>query len=110
MKAWFTHNPKYAGMEMPPDIYGANSDPSNHESAFEEVKKLLLSALAFDSTDAGDIHEALGVIYNVIRDYNSATDSFRKALQLRPDDYQLWNKLGAVSVSFRVVRFFSYQI
>jgi tetratricopeptide (TPR) repeat protein len=105
MKAWFTHNPKYAGMEMPPDIYGATS--SNHESAFEEVKKLLLSALAFDSTDAGDIHEALGVIYNVIRDYDSAADSFHKALELRPDDYQLWNKLGAVSVSFRVVRVLS---
>lgn len=102
MKAWFTHNPKYAGMEMPPDIYGAASNPATQESAFQEVKQLLLSALAFDSTDAGDIHEALGVIYNVIRDYDAAADSFHKALVIRPDDYQLWNKLGAVSVATRV--------
>lgn len=94
MKAWFTHNPKYAGMEMPPDIYGAASN-AKKESAFEEVKQLLLSALEFDSTDAGDVYEALGVIYNVIRDYKAASEAFRAALKVRPDDYQLWNKLGA---------------
>jgi peroxin-5 len=95
MKAWFTHNPKYAGMELPSDIYGASDGSSPKESAFEEVKQLLLSALAFDATDAGDVHEALGVIYNVIKDYASAAVSLRKALETRSDDYQLWNKLGA---------------
>lgn len=94
MKAWFTHNPKYAGMELPNDIYAA-VDATNNRSAFEEVKQLLLSALAFDATDAGDVHEALGVIYNVIKDYDAAADSLRKALESRPEDYQLWNKLGA---------------
>eukprot|EP00980_Cylindrotheca_fusiformis_P011915 scaffold2830_cov131-Cylindrotheca_fusiformis.AAC.36 len=95
MKAWCTHNPKYAGMEMPPDIYGANSSTPNPESAFEEVRQLLLSALEFDSSDAGDIYEALGVVYTVIRDYDASAESFRKALEIRPNDYQLWNKLGA---------------
>jgi len=95
MKAWFTHNPKYAGMTMPPDIYGEAPGPQGAESAFDEVKQLLLSALEFDSSDAGDIYEALGVIYNVIRDYDNAADCFRKALEVRPDDYQLYNKLGA---------------
>ena len=94
LKAWFTHNPKYAGMELPADIYSAASN-TQKESAFEEVKQLLLSALEFDATDAVDVHEALGVIYNVNKDYDAAADSFRKALQVRPDDYQLWNKLGA---------------
>ena len=56
---------------------------------------MLLAALEFDPTDAGDVYEALGVIYNVIKDYDAATDAFRKALQARPDDHQLWNKLGA---------------
>ena len=96
MKAWFTHNPKYAGMTMPPDIYGEAPGPQAPESAFDEVKQLLLSALEFDSSDAGDVYEALGVIYNVIRDYDNAADCFRKALEVRPDDYQLYNKLGAV--------------
>mmetsp|Transcript_110662 Transcript_110662/g.226354 ORF Transcript_110662/g.226354 Transcript_110662/m.226354 type:complete len:616 (+) Transcript_110662:984-2831(+) len=124
MKAWFTHNPKYAAMELSmidgtaaavsrgDDIYGAaperasgeggtndndvlNSHRSAKASAFDEVKGMLLAALEFDPTDAGDVYEALGVIYNVIKDYDAAVDSFRKALQSRPDDYQLWNKLGA---------------
>lgn len=65
------------------------------ESVFDEVKRMLLAALEFDPTDAGDIYEALGVVYNVIKDYDKAVVSFRKALEIRPDDYQLWNKLGA---------------
>ena len=81
-------------MELPADIYSAASN-TQKESAFEDVKQLLLSALEFDATDAVDVHEALGVIYNVNKDYDAAADSFRKALQVRPDDYQLWNKLGA---------------
>jgi peroxin-5 len=96
LKGWFTHNPKYAGMDMPDDIYGAVATTAEtKESAFEEVKRLLLSALDFDSTDAGEVYEALGVIYNVNKDYAAAAGSFRKALEARPDDYQLWNKLGA---------------
>jgi peroxin-5 len=98
LKGWFTHNPKYAGMDLPDDIYGAvaaNTAAGTSESAFEEVKRLLLSALDFDSTDAGEVYEALGVIYNVNKDYDAAAGSFRKALENRPDDYQLWNKLGA---------------
>uniref|UniRef100_A0A6U9ZWP5 Uncharacterized protein n=1 Tax=Pseudo-nitzschia australis TaxID=44445 RepID=A0A6U9ZWP5_9STRA len=131
MKAWFTHNPKYAGLEFTlpssnntdiasatrnaeDDIYGAASEKnidtdynydnpdditkshrSTKESAFDEVKSMLLAALEFDPTDAGDVYEALGIIYSVIKDYDSAVDSFRKALESRPNDYQLWNKLGA---------------
>ena len=118
MKAWFTHNPKYAGMELPSsriaedDIYGAaperiatiqegsdngilESHRTAKESAFDEVKSMLLGALEYDPTDAGDVYEALGVIYNVIKDYDAAVDAFRKALESRRDDYQLWNKLGA---------------
>ncbi|KAL3925606.1 MAG: hypothetical protein SGILL_000300 [Bacillariaceae sp.] len=99
MKAWFTHNPKYAGMELPDvnqeeDIYGAAS-ASPRDSAFNEVRRMLEAALEFDPSDAADIHEALGVIYNVIKDFDAATESFRNALEIRPDDYQLWNKLGA---------------
>lgn len=42
-----------------------------------------------------DIHVALGVLFNLAREYDAAISSLRMALSLQPRDYALWNKLGA---------------
>lgn len=42
-----------------------------------------------------DIHIALGVLFNLGREYDAAVSSLRSALALQPRDYALWNKLGA---------------
>ena len=99
LKAWATHNPMYASMELP-SLDGATSaaasSPEERERmALEEAKKLLETAIEVDPTQAADAMEALGVVCNVSREYDSAIDHFKKAIDLRPDDYQLWNKLGA---------------
>lgn len=94
LKAWITHNPTFAGLELPDDdVYG----PAEHaeEGSFETVQRLLLEALHFAPEASSEVLEALGVVYNVSRDYDAAIDSFRRAVAARPDDYQLWNKLGA---------------
>ena len=44
---------------------------------------------------SADAHVALGVLYNLSRDYDGAVGAFRTALQTRTTDYSLWNKLGA---------------
>lgn len=110
LQAWITHNPKFAGLDIGDDVYGSSIGTSDKhstggatraaEAAFEEVQRLLLAALEFQATmgngeDTADILEALGVVYNVSRDYDAAIDAFRKACDSRPADYQLWNKLGA---------------
>jgi peroxin-5 len=98
LKQWITNNPKYAGMDLDieDDVYGEGSAPaSDSQSGFQEVQNLLLKALEFDSSDAADVWEALGVAANVSRDYETAVEAFHKAIQARSDDYQLYNKLGA---------------
>lgn len=59
-----------------------------------EQTTLLETALAASPRDP-DLHTALGVAHNLARRYDEAVHAFRRALELRPQDYSLWNKLGA---------------
>lgn len=42
-----------------------------------------------------DLHTVLGVLQHVRYNYAGAAQEFQRALELRPEDYSLWNKLGA---------------
>ncbi|GKY94205.1 hypothetical protein MPSEU_000386500 [Mayamaea pseudoterrestris] len=97
LKAWITHNPKYSQLDIGEDLYGAGSADNTFvsEPGFDEVQRLLLSALEFDASDAADVLGALGVVYNVSRDYDAAIDAFKRAIAINGDDYQLYNRLGA---------------
>lgn len=115
LRGWVGNHPLYAGMEnasgevdIEDDLYGAGDVDDEVEGGarrmrpqtmaeMRDVERLLLRALEYDRTDdaAADVYEALGVVYNVSRDYDAAVDSFRRAIGVRPDDYQLRNKLGA---------------
>lgn len=51
------------------------------------------------------VQVVLGVVYNVSQDYDSAVEAFEKALQARPDDYSLWNKVRSPPiVQLRAIR------
>ena len=53
---------------------------------------------ARDHPHDADTHIALGVLQHLAQDFDGAVASFRKALELKSDDYSLWNKLGATLV------------
>lgn len=59
----------------------------------------LFNEAAQMSPDDADVHIVLGVLYNLSRDYDKAIASFKTALQLKPQDYSLWNKLGATQAN-----------
>ena len=91
LKQWITHNPNYAGLSTENDLYGGGG---SSESELDQVQTLLVTALEVDPTSP-EIHEALGVVYNVSREYDAAVASFQTALKSHPNSHSLWNKLGA---------------
>ena len=70
-------------------------DAYSDGSLVDEVMQLMLKALAHSGGKDPDVLEVLGVLYNVSRDYDNAVKTFKDALSNRPDDYGLWNKVGA---------------
>jgi len=97
LKEWITHNPMYAGLSTATDdLYGSGDDgrgKSANDKELDQVQRLLLQAL--EHKPSPEIHEALGVVYNVSREYDAAVASLKRALQDQPNDFSLWNKLGA---------------
>lgn len=65
---------------------------------FLQVSRLFNKA-AEVSPDDSDVHIVLGVLYNLSREYDKAITSFERALKLKPNDYSLWNKLGATQAN-----------
>jgi peroxin-5 len=70
-KAWITHNPQYAGMELTDDLYGdaavttkagSGGDISSETNVFDDVQRLLLRALEYDPSNTSAILQTLGVI------------------------------------------------
>uniref|UniRef100_A0AC35FI33 Peroxin-5 n=1 Tax=Panagrolaimus sp. PS1159 TaxID=55785 RepID=A0AC35FI33_9BILA len=64
---------------------------------FHEVEKLFLNVARQQSPNRVDpsLQNALGVLYNINRNFDRAIDSLQTALSSNPNDARLWNRLGA---------------
>ncbi|XP_035269538.1 PEX5-related protein isoform X1 [Anguilla anguilla] len=102
--AWIRHNPKYKHLlKTRPHLKsspGAHGRLPRHSSStgslLTEVKELFLEAAQqnCESIDS-DLQTGLGVLFNLSSEFNKAVEAFNAALSVRPEDYLLWNRLGA---------------
>ncbi|XP_058258980.1 PEX5-related protein isoform X3 [Hemibagrus wyckioides] len=99
---WLRHNPKYKhhlknrnNLQGSPSSRHLSSAPTTC-SLLTEVKELFLEAAQQNpDTIDPDLQTGLGVLYNLSSEFNKAVEAFNSALSVRPEDYLLWNRLGA---------------
>jgi len=98
LHAWIHKNPKYTQFAAATDIGLVQNDVD--ESHRRTVNLFIAAAKQAAPTQLDpDVHGALGLLYNLSFEYDKAIACFRAALTQRPEDYLLWNKLGATTAN-----------
>ncbi|KAM3613522.1 uncharacterized protein V6R79_000933 [Siganus canaliculatus] len=108
LRDWLKHNPKYRSVweqnEHERVKEGARERDKERErfgsllpeSLFTDVQSLFLHAANSDPAHVDpQLQCGLGVLFNLSGEYDKAVDCFSAALSVTPQDYLLWNKLGA---------------
>ncbi|XP_026219190.1 PEX5-related protein isoform X2 [Anabas testudineus] len=102
---WISHNPRYKRLvldhrsllqDSPATSRRGPHIPTTARSELQDVLLLFQEAalLNLDCVDP-DLQTGLGVLFNLSSEFDKAVEAFTAALSVRPQDYLLWNRLGA---------------
>ncbi|XP_049270481.1 peroxisomal targeting signal 1 receptor isoform X2 [Rhipicephalus sanguineus] len=97
---WLKCNPRYQALrssaEMPTPKASHPAFTIMTSEQHIKTRDLLIAAARMSPNDPDpDVQCGLGVLFNLVGEYDKAADCFRAALTVRPNDSLLWNKLGA---------------
>ncbi|XP_036410845.1 PEX5-related protein-like [Megalops cyprinoides] len=104
LHSWILHNPRYKHLTKGKIHLGSSPTPQRRMSSnstqssslLAEVKELFLEAVQQNPEVIDpDLQTGLGVLFNLSSEFNKAVEAFNAALSVRPEDYLLWNRLGA---------------
>lgn len=96
---WLRSNEKYKNLV--PAHFSQNPNEMMASSLINgprlvDVQDLFIQAVRQSPNEIdAEIQEALGVLFNLSSDYDKAADCFRAALQVKPHNAKVWNRLGA---------------
>ena len=100
---WIRNNPKYADIVAGSFIEQNADAPRTVVSSviskghFNQAKNAYIAAARQQPNGPidPDVQGGLGVLFNLSGEYDKAIDCFRAAIEARPEDPLLWNRLGA---------------
>ncbi|KAM9700052.1 PEX5-related protein-like, partial [Menidia menidia] len=101
LRRWIRHHPRYRHLlasDAPP---GSPATPLRGGSTpartqLQDVLQLFQAAAQLNAGSVDpDLQTGLGVLFNLSSDFHRAVQAFSAALSVRPQDYLLWNRLGA---------------
>ncbi|KAM9783142.1 peroxisomal biogenesis factor 5 [Neosynchiropus ocellatus] len=106
LRDWIKHNPKYRAVLEQGERLKDSAEVAEEkrerfgsllpESLFTDVQSMFLRAANSDPSQVDpQLQCGLGVLFNLSGEYDKAVDCFSAALSVTPQDYLLWNKLGA---------------
>jgi FKBP-type peptidyl-prolyl cis-trans isomerase/Flp pilus assembly protein TadD len=104
LRSWIAHHPSHSGLLK--DVSGSDNAEVELDELTEVYRKVVAAMqqskeeaesgdVEAASSDAVDATVVLGVLCNLAAQFEDAAKVLRAGTKLAPDDYSLWNKLGA---------------